>query len=79
MWKDNKGQVMNTIRFTSAKKISEDILEGMRLTQKEMSEKGLWNENTTFEDWARYAGENVRITEQPERLNPETAKADAIV
>ena len=42
---------------------SKAILEGMQMTKKEMQEKGLWNENTTFEDWANYAGSHIQMKE----------------
>ncbi len=46
---------------------SEIILEAMKMTQADMKEKGLWNDNTTFEDWANYAGSHVLITEKPKQ------------
>lgn len=52
------------IKFTSFKSITDAILEGMKSTKEEMIKEGLWNENTTFEDWAKYAGSHVKITEQ---------------
>ncbi len=42
----------------------DDVLEGMKLSKQAMEEEGLWNENTTFEEWAIYAGSHVLITEE---------------
>lgn len=46
-------------RFT----MSEDILEGMKLSKQEMIEKGLWHEHITLEEWAEYAGSHIQIKE----------------
>ena len=50
--------------FTSAMNISNDIIEGMENTKKEMIEKGLWHDKMTLEEWSNYAGKHVKITEE---------------
>jgi hypothetical protein len=44
--------------------ICDDILEGMKQTKEDMIKDGLWTDQTTFEEWAEYAGRHVRLTEQ---------------
>lgn len=46
------------------KDTSKILLEGMEGTKQEMIEKGLWNDNITFEEWSTYAGQHVLITER---------------
>ena len=45
----------------------------MKSVKKEMQDKGIFNDETTFEDMSKYAGSHIRITIQPERPNPEDA------
>lgn len=42
----------------------ENILEGLKQSKEDMMKDGLWTEKTTFEEWAEYAGRNVRLNEQ---------------
>lgn len=42
----------------------DDILEGMKQSKEAMIKDGVWTDQTTFEEWAAYAGRNVRLTEQ---------------
>ena len=46
--------------------IGNDILEGMKKSKESMIKDGLWNEDTTFEEWSEYAGRHVLLTEQEE-------------
>ena len=48
----------------NAKRIIEDILKGMQMSKEAMIKEGLWNENTTFDEWARYAGSHILIAEK---------------
>lgn len=52
-----------TIIFRSLKDTSKTLLEGMKRVQEEMKSKGLLNDNTTFEEMAKYAGQHILITE----------------
>lgn len=50
--------------FRSYKSIVDDIIEGMQKSKQLMIEKGVWNDNTTLEEWFRFAGSHVKITEK---------------
>jgi hypothetical protein len=46
--------------------ICNDLVEGIKGVYKEMDEKGLLKEDTTFEEAAHYAGQHVLLTEMSE-------------
>lgn len=48
------------------KDIVDDLVEGIKGVHKEMDEKGLLTETTTFEEMADYAGKHVLLTEMTE-------------
>jgi hypothetical protein len=58
------------IKFTSksAYEISDAIIKGMEGSKKAMEEEGLWNDKTTFEEWAQYAGSHIEIREIDENI-----------
>ncbi len=45
------------------KDICDDLINGIKGVHKEMDEKGLLTETTTFEEMADYAGKHVLLTE----------------
>ena len=51
------------VKFTHFKNITDTLVDGIELTLKEMGEKGLLTETTTLDDMAKYAGQNVLISE----------------
>ena len=60
----NKGQDME--------KIISDVFEGYKTTKRDMQEKGLLTDFTTYEEIAEYAGSHIKITPyQPERSKRE--------
>ena len=44
--------------------VMDDILEGINGVHKEMEEKGLLTDETTYEDMSKYAGQHVILTER---------------
>ena len=41
--------------------VGQEILKGLKSAKEAMIKEGLWNENTTYEDWHNYAGSHILI------------------
>ena len=55
-----------TTTFKRFKSPIETVIEGYEGVKKEMEDKGLINDQTTFEEMDDYAGKHVLITEKKE-------------
>jgi hypothetical protein len=48
--------------------VVKDIIAGMESSKQQMISEGLWNDETTFEKWANFAGSHIEILEIPEEV-----------